>query len=107
MAGYSEVVWDFGQYEILPGGGNQFGKGNYWAGGYFSKKAQELITKDHETPGLRSLYAEENYISKDVASLWWRVSDYEIVVAPKNLGGWYPLNPYANYQPSRRYFTSK
>lgn len=107
MAGYSEFMWDFGQYEILPGGGNQFGKGNYWAGGYSSKKAQELITKDHETPGLRSLYAEENYISKDVASLWWPVSDYEIVVAPKNLGGWYPLNPYANDQPSRWYFTSK
>ncbi|MCK4176880.1 ABC transporter substrate-binding protein [Aciditerrimonas ferrireducens] len=107
MAGYSEFMWDFGQYEVIPGGGNQFGQGNYWAGGYSSAQADSLIKAVHQSAGLSALYAEENYISKQVASLWWPVSDYEIVVAPKDLGGWYPLNPYANYQPSTWYFTSK
>ncbi len=106
LLGYSSFMWDFGQYELLPVGGNQFGKGNFWAGGYNSAKAQALITAAHEKPGLNALYAVENYLSKDVASLWWPVSDYEIVVAKDSLGGWQHLNPYANYHPSTWYFKS-
>ncbi len=107
LAGYSSFMWDFGQYEVIPGGGNQFGKGNYWAGGYNSATAQKLISAVHDHAGTQSLYAEENYLSKNVASLWWPLADYEIVVAKGNLGGFYPLNPYANYQVSNWYFTSK
>ncbi len=103
MAGYAGFMWDFGQYELLPGGGNQFGKGNYWAGGYNNPTANRLIAAVHDTAGLTPLYAAETYLSKNVASLFWPLEDYEIVVAKKNLGGWYPLNPYANYQVSRWY----
>jgi len=105
MAGYSAYMWDFGQYEIIPAGGNEFGKGNYWAGGYDSKEANQLITAAHEQPGLQPLYADEEYLTKQVASLWWPLADYEIVVAKNSLGGWYPLNPYANFRPSTWYFT--
>ncbi len=104
LLAYSGFMWDFGQYEILPVGGNQFGQGNYWAGGYNSATAQRLINAAHTQPGLGPLYAVENYLSKDEASLWWPVADYEIVVAKNNLRGWYPLNPYANYHPSSWYF---
>jgi peptide/nickel transport system substrate-binding protein len=104
LAGYSGFMWDFGQYEILPVGGNQFGKGNYWAGGYASAKADALIKAAHTEPGLQPLYNVEDYLQSQVASLWWPVSDYEIVLAANNLRGWSPLNPYDNYHPSSWYF---
>jgi len=106
LAGYAEFLWEFGQYGSIPAGLDQFGKGNYWAGGYSSPTAQRLIEAVHDQPGLKPLYAAETYLSKDVASLWWPLADNEIVVAKGNLGGYYPLNPYANYQVSRWYFTS-
>lgn len=106
LLAYSGFMWDFGQYELLPVGGNEFGHGNFWAGGYSSSEAQRLIDAAHQTQGLQALYADENYLSKDVASLWWPLADYEIVVAKGNLGGWQQLNPYANFHPSAWYFTS-
>ncbi|MHB1972855.1 MAG: ABC transporter substrate-binding protein [Acidimicrobiales bacterium] len=106
LLAYSSFMWDFGQYELLPVGGNEFGKGNFWAGGYSSAEAQHLINAAHETPGLQALYADENFLSTNVASLWWPLSDYEIVVAKDNLHGWKQLNPYANFHPSAWYFTS-
>ncbi|MHB1988623.1 MAG: ABC transporter substrate-binding protein [Acidimicrobiales bacterium] len=104
LAGYAGFMWDFGQYELLPVGGNQFGKGNYWAGGYNSPEAQRLINYAHTHAGLKPIYAVENYLSKNVASLWWPLADYEIVLAKNTLQGWYPLNPYANFRPSTWYF---
>ncbi len=106
LLAYSSFMWDFGQYELLPVGGNEFGQGNFWAGGYSSAEAQHLINAAHETPGLQALYADENFLSTNVASLWWPLSDYEIVVAKDNLHGWKQLNPYANFHPSAWYFTS-
>jgi peptide/nickel transport system substrate-binding protein len=106
LLAYSGFMWDYGQYEILPVGGNQFGQGNYWAGGYNSSQAQQLITAAHTQPGLTPLYNVENYLSTDEASLWWPLADYEIVVAKNSLRGWYPLNPYANYHPSSWYFVN-
>ncbi|MGH7691514.1 MAG: ABC transporter substrate-binding protein [Candidatus Dormibacteria bacterium] len=103
LLAYSGFMWDFGQYEILPVGGNQFGKGNFWAGGYDSPKANQLIEAAHTEPGLNHLYAAEDYLSRNEASLWWPLEDYEIVVAKKTLRGWYPLSPYGNYHPSSWY----
>ncbi|MGH7609774.1 MAG: ABC transporter substrate-binding protein [Candidatus Dormibacteria bacterium] len=104
LLAYSGFMWDFGQYQVLPVGGNQFGKGNFWAGGYDSPEANQLIAAAHTESGLSHLYAIEDYLSKDEASLWWPLGDYEIVVAKKTLRGWYPLSPYANYHPSAWYF---
>ncbi len=103
IAGYAGYMWDYGQYETVPAGNDQFGKGNYWAGGYNSATADALINAAHENNGLKSLYSAETYLSKNVASLWWPVTDFQILVAKKNLAGWYPLNPYANYDISRWY----
>jgi peptide/nickel transport system substrate-binding protein len=101
LAGYAAWLWDYGQYQVLPTGDNQFGKGNFWAGGYYTPKAQQLIDAADDSAGLSSLYAAENYLSKDVASLWWPVEDY-IVVVKKRLKGW-ALSPYGTIIPQDWY----
>ncbi len=105
LAGYAGWFWNYGQYELLPSAEDEFGKGNYWGGGYYTKKAQQLITAAETTPGNKALYKDEAYLSKDVASLWWPLQDWEVVAVKKNLSGWQKLNPYANYMPQTWYFT--
>ena len=51
-----------------------------------------------------SVNADENYLSKNVASLWWPLSDIEIAAVKKTLSGWQHLNPYASYVPQTWYF---
>jgi len=104
MAGYSGFLWDFGQYVVYPNGDEQFGKGNYWAGGYYSPTAQRLITAAEDKPGLNGLYAAENYLSRDVASLWWPLPDQYILLVKSNLKGWTPLDPYVDQLPSLWYY---
>ena len=106
IAGYSGFMWDYGQYQLVPVGGNQFGNGNFWAGGYSSSEADKLINAAHLKSGLQTLYADQNYLSKNVASLWWPLEDYEIAVVKNTLKGWKQLSPYANYDPQTWYFTS-
>ncbi len=105
LAAYSGFFWDYGQYELLPTGTQQWAKGNYWGGGYYTPKAQKLITAAATKPSLKSLYADENYLSKNVASLWWPLEDYEVAAVKKTLSGWQHLNPYANFVPQAWYFT--
>lgn len=104
MAGYSGFLWDFGQYVVYPNGDQQFGKGNYWAGGYYSPAAQRLITAAEVSPGLNDLYQAESYISKDVASLWWPLPDQYILLVKNTLQGWAPLDPYVDQLPSLWYY---
>ncbi len=106
LLAYAGFMWDYGQYQLVPSGTNEWGKGNFWGGGYYTAKAQQLITAAETTGGVKSLYAVENYLSKDLASLWWPLGDYEVVVAKKGLSGWQHLNPYANFDPQTWYFTS-
>ncbi len=105
LLAYAGFMWDYGQYQLLPSGTNEWGKGNFWGGGYYTPKAQKLITAVDTTPGLKPLFADENYISKNLASLWWPLEDYEVVAVKKTLSGWQHLNPYANYVPQTWYFT--
>ncbi len=104
MAGYSGFLWDYGQNSYLPTGMEQFGKNNYWAGGWNSPTAQALGNAAHTQPGLTPLYNVENYISKQVASLWWPVPPQLLLLVKTNLKGWTPLQPYVNPMPSRWYF---
>lgn len=106
LAGYSGYMWTYGPIDIVPDGSVQFGKGNYWAGGYTSPKAQQLIDAAAASPGtsLQSLYADENYLSKNVASLWWPLPDTLVVVSNK-LKGWQHLNPFGNPDPATWYFS--
>ncbi len=106
LLAYAGFMWDYGQYQLVPSGTNEWGKGNFWGGGYYTAKAQRLITAASTKAGLTSLYADEDYLSKDLASLWWPLADYEVVVVKKTLSGWQHLNPYANYNPQTWYFTS-
>ncbi len=105
LAGYSVYMWDYGQYQGIPSGGNQFGKGNFWAGGFDTVKAQQLIGAVHTSGSnlISSLHADENYISKQVASLWWPLED-NIVVVKKQLKGW-ALDPYGTISPQTWYLS--
>ena len=105
MAGYSGFMWNFGQYVVYPNGDEQFGQGNYWAGGYYDATAQKLIKAAETEPGLAPLYAAENYISKDVASLWWPLPDQYVLLVKNTLQGWKPLDPYVDQLPSLWYYT--
>ena len=106
IAGYSGYMWTYGPIDIVPSGNVQFGKGNYWAGGYTSPKAQQLINAASTKPGtsLQPLYAAEDYLSKNVASLWWPLAD-TLVVVKKSLKGWQQLNPYGDPNPMTWYFS--
>jgi peptide/nickel transport system substrate-binding protein len=104
MAGYAGFMWDYGQSSLVPSGMEQFGKGNYWAGGWNSPTAQKLGFEAHTQPGLAPLYRVENYISQQVASLWWPVPPQYLLLVKNNLKGWLPLNPYVNPMPSRWYY---
>lgn len=103
LAGYAGYLWDYGQYQIVPTGDEEFGKGNYWAGGYYTPKAQQLIDAAASHAGLSPLYADENYISKDVATLWWPLED-SIAVVKSTLKGWH-LSPYGTLVPMQWYRT--
>jgi peptide/nickel transport system substrate-binding protein len=104
LAGYSGFMWDFGQYVVYPNGDEQFGQGNYWAGGYSSPEAQRLITAAETQPGLSALYKAENYLSQQVASLWWPLPDQDVLLVKKNLQGWSNLDPYVDELPSLWYY---
>jgi len=105
LAGYYPYMWPFGQFQSVPIGGNQFGKGNFWAGGYNSSTAQRLIEEARTEPGLKYLYQDEDYLSKDMASLWWPLADYEVLLVKNTLHGWSPLSAYANYRPSLWFYS--
>jgi peptide/nickel transport system substrate-binding protein len=100
--------WNYGQYQLLPAGEDEFGLGNYYGGGYYTAKAQKLITAVETTTGkndTKALYADEAYLAKQVPSLWWPLEDWEVAVVQKNLSGWQQLNAYANPMPQTWYFT--
>jgi peptide/nickel transport system substrate-binding protein len=93
------------QDDTVPLFEQEFGQGNTYAGGYNSAEAQTLILAAESQPGLQPMYALQDFLAKDVASLWWPIAE-GIVVAKKNLGGWYPFNPYSDPDMSSWYLTS-
>lgn len=104
MAAYYGYFWPYTETTIVPTGKNEFGKGNYWSGGYYSATAQRLIDDADGRPGLKDLYADEDFLSKDVPTLWWPLED-SIVVVKKQLKGWEQLSPYGTRNPSQWYFS--
>jgi peptide/nickel transport system substrate-binding protein len=105
LIGYSNYMWTYGQYQTIPNGTSQWGKGNFWGGGYYTPKAQKLIDAVETTPGLKPLYAAENYLSKDLASLWWPLQDLRVIAVKKALSGWQHLSPYGAFVPQTWYLT--
>ncbi len=106
LIGYSGYMWTYGQYDVIPSGTSQWGKGNYWGGGYYTATAQRLIDAVETQPGLKPLYQAEDYLSKNLASLWWPLQDLKIVAVKKSLSGWQHLSPYGNFSPQTWFFTS-
>ena len=105
LIGYSGYMWTYGQYQLIPSGTSQWGKGNFWGGGYYTPKAQRLIDAVETTPGLGPLYKAENYLSKDLASLWWPLQIHAVVAVKKSLSGWQQLSPYGGFTPQNWYTT--
>lgn len=99
-------VWNYGEPAILPTESAQFGKGNYFGGGYYSPEAQRLIDAAHTHTGLSYVYAIEDYLSRQVAALWFPTGDNSISVVKDRLQGWEPQNAFGQPRPSRWYFTS-
>ncbi|MHB8189497.1 MAG: ABC transporter substrate-binding protein [Ferrimicrobium sp.] len=103
---YSSWLWNFGQADVYPTGGQMFSTGNYWGGGYSSKTADHLIALTHTQTGLKYLYNYENYISRQVAGLWFPTWDNRISVVKNSIHGWQPQQAFGNPQPSNWYVTS-
>jgi peptide/nickel transport system substrate-binding protein len=101
---YANYFWDYGDPEVLPGAGQAFGPGNYWGGGYSSATADRLINGYHTEAGLAPLFAYENYISRQVAGLWFPSAPYQISVVKDTLREWQPQQVFGDPQPSRWYF---
>ncbi|KJE77833.1 ABC transporter substrate-binding protein [Ferrimicrobium acidiphilum] len=101
---YRTFLWNYGQGDVLPTGGQMFGSGNYWGGGYSSAKAQSLINATHTQAGLQPLFNYENYISSHVAALWFPTWDWQVSVVSNHLHGWNPQQVFGNPVPSRWYF---
>jgi len=88
---YETWFWDYGYPSIYPSNGLLFKTGNYWAGGYSSAVADRLITAAQTNTGLKYLFADENYLSRQIAMLWFPTWDSKILVVKNTLGGWEPL----------------
>ncbi len=99
LAGYSGYMWPYGQTHLVPIGTQEFVKGNFWAGGYTSPTANKLIDAAKTSPGLKPIYADENYLAKDVASLWWPLQDLRVNCVKKTLQGWQKMDPYGLFFP--------
>jgi peptide/nickel transport system substrate-binding protein len=103
---YADWMWNYGQGDVYPSSDGIFQTGaNYWAGGYSSPEADKLIVAATRNTGLSNLYAEENYLSKNIAALWFPTVDNQISVVKDTLHGWQPQQVFANEMPENWYFT--
>jgi peptide/nickel transport system substrate-binding protein len=103
---YADWMWNYGQGDVYPSSDGIFQTGaNYWAGGYSSPTADKLIVATTRQTGLSALYAEENYLSRNIAALWFPTVDNQISVVKNTLHGWQPQQVFANEMPENWYYT--
>jgi peptide/nickel transport system substrate-binding protein len=103
---YADWMWNYGQGDVYPSADGIFQTGaNYWAGGYSSPEADKLIVAATRNTGLSYLYAEEDYLSRNIAALWFPTVDNQISVVKDTLHGWQPQQVFANEMPEYWYFT--
>jgi peptide/nickel transport system substrate-binding protein len=102
------VLWVLGYQQGMPTGTEQFGPGAFYSGGYTNPQAFRLMKAADYSPSnsLTPWYKMENYLSKNLASLWFPLTDAITVVSPK-LKGWSPLNPDTTYQPQFWYLKGR
>lgn len=75
------------------------------SGNYNSHEANKLIAATNDTTTNLDQY--ENYIAKQLPSLWEPNADYELAEVANNLRGVVPQNPFANLFPEYWYFVKK
>ncbi len=92
-------LWNFGGGDAYPTGGQIFGCGSYWGGGYCDPEIQKLIEATHTDSSIRSLYRYENAVALQVPGLWWPLANYQISVISDHLHGWSPQDIYASAYP--------
>jgi peptide/nickel transport system substrate-binding protein len=103
---YADWMWNYGQGDVYPSADGIFQTGaSYWAGGYSSPEADKLIVATTLNTGLSNLYAEENYLSRNIAALWFPTVDNQISVVKDTLHGWQPQQVFANEMPENWYYT--
>jgi peptide/nickel transport system substrate-binding protein len=102
---YSAWMWNYGQGSVYPTVESAFETGNYWGGGYSDPTADKLIQQAFQSTGIQYLYDEENYLSQQVAALWFPTVDNAISVVSNKLSGWQPQQVFANPMPENWYFT--
>ncbi|MDA8262527.1 MAG: ABC transporter substrate-binding protein [Actinomycetota bacterium] len=83
-------LWNYGDLGTYPSGGQQWATGNYWGGGYSSQEANTLIKATHTQSGTAALFQYQNYISQQVAALWFPTWATQISVVKNTLHGWQP-----------------
>jgi peptide/nickel transport system substrate-binding protein len=103
---YSVYYWSFGDPGVEPTGEELFYTGAYSAYGYSSPTANNLIEDTETRTGLSYLYAYENYISRQVAGVWWPTEDSQISVVKDSLRGWLPQQVFVNPRWEQWYLVS-
>lgn len=103
---YDAWEWNYGEGALYPSGDSDFTTGNYWGGGYSSPRANRLIQQERYHTGLKHVFAFENYISRQVAGLWFPTEETWSVVE-SDLKGWTPQNPFGFPEPSLWYFSGR
>jgi peptide/nickel transport system substrate-binding protein len=87
---YSSFEWNYGQSNAYPTSDGGFGTGNFWGGGYSSATANKLLATTRYKSGINYLYAQENYLSRDIAAVWVPTPDTQVSVVKNTLHGWHP-----------------
>ncbi len=99
------ATWNFGPPSDFPTGGQIFGTGNYWGGGYTSPTANRLILATHTQSSLAALYAYENYLAVQLPVMWMPVPDLQVSVISNHLHGWSPQSSLQEIYPEQWYLT--
>lgn len=102
---YSTYNWNFGQADAYPSSELLFGPGNFFGGGYSSAEGGSLIDAAKYNTGINYLYSEENYLSRDIAGVWFPTVDNQISVVKDNLSGWQPQQAFGVAEFENWYFT--
>lgn len=97
---------NYGDMSIYPTDGFEFGKGEFFGGGYYSPTYEHLLKLAQTHSGVKYLYATEDYLSRNIAALWFPTGDNQISVVKDTLKGWRPQQVFGDWRASRWYFVS-
>ncbi len=97
---------NYGDMSIYPTAGFAVGKGVFFGGGYDSPTYEHLLGLAQTHSGVQYVHATENYLSRNLAALWFPTGDNQISVVKDTLRGWRPQQVFGDWRASRWYFVS-